>query len=929
MKIKRRQELPISGSSKRPLLRSSLQAALLALLSLPATAQESADAKKLERVEITGSAIKRIDSEGSLPVQVITRADMVKAGITTAAELVATLSAGSNALTDGVSMAFGGYKDQQGLNSANLRGLGTSSTLVLLNGRRMANFASPGDDSGVDLNSIPAAAIQRVEVLLDGASAIYGADAIGGVVNFITRKDYQGFEAEVYAGTSQEGGAGKRTVSLSGGFGDIARDRFNVFGVLDVQHTDALSTSQRKFINDLKIPERLPHLLSSAGFPGNIRLSRDQRDYLESQNFQINGTPISSRTINLSAPKCQPPHTLYLPGGVGGTDGCTFDYMRDVELYPKTDKADFLGRAVLQLNDKHQLFAEVSLTQAKSFYTGTSNRIDGELDVSMIPALAATGLGDALPDDRSITVRTRLLDAGRRTSEVTSTGNRFVLGLTGNVAGWDYDMAYNHSVNKVAERDVAGYLLYDKTMAAFANGTINPFGAQSAAGLKFLQDNQLNQEVRNASGTMDAFDIKGSGVVGQTAGGDIAMAVGAEFRREASKSAATDLLISDNIVGDPSPGDSQFTDHSRKVWAVYAEVIVPLSKQLELQAAVRHDHYDVVGGTTNPKLSLRYTPMKEVVLRASAGTGFRAPSLNDMYRPTKVSETSVLPDPVCMAENGNDLGYCADNWKTRTYANPNLKPEKSTQFSFGVVVEPHPLISLGLDYWNIEKSDLISTIGDDVILANLDKYGSLVHRFNMDEGLKGCDYDASDSAICFIELRKENRGKQRASGLDFTVDVRSHATSLGKFGAKLVGSLTLKSERQTGFGDGFISNLGRFVTDGVVQRWKHRLSVDWASGPWSLALSNSYSSGYTDQNSAIDTNSGTVVGANKVKAYSLWDLSAAWDVSKAITLRAGVKNLLDTPPPYSNQAYFFISGYDPSYTDPRGRFGYLSAKYSF
>jgi len=926
---------PQTAKSAGPTINRRLQACLLALgtlSALPGQAQEEAAAKKLERVEITGSAIKRIESEGALPVQVITRADMLKSGITTAAELIASLSAASNSLTDGVSIGTGGFKDQMGFNSANLRGLGTSSTLVLLNGRRMANFASPGDDSGVDLNNIPAAAIQRVEVLLDGASAIYGADAIGGVVNFITRKDFQGAEIEAYLGGTQEGGAGKKTVSLAAGFGDIARDRFNVFGVLDLQHTDALSTSQRKFISDLKIPERLPYLLSSYGFPSNIRLTSAQRDYLQDDSlhapFRINGQPISSRLINLSVPNCNPPHTLYLPDGIGGTDGCTYDYMRDVELYPKTDKINFLGRGVLALGEGHELFAEVSLTQAKSFYTGTSNRITGELDVSMIPALAATGLADALPDDRSITVRTRLLDAGRRTSELTSTGTRLLFGMKGNVAGWDYDWALNHSVNKISDRDVAGYLLYDKTMSAIASGLVNPFGAQSAAGLAFLHDNQLNQEVRNATGTMDSFDIKGSGVIGKTAGGDIAMALGAELRREASKSAASDLLLSDNILGDPTPGDAQFTNNSRKVWALYSELVAPLTRTLEMQVAVRHDHYEVVGGTTNPKISLRFAPSNELLFRASAGTGFRAPSLNDLYRPVKTGQTAVLPDPLCMSQNGNDLATCADYWTTRTYANANLKPEKSRQFSLGSVFAPTPQLSLGLDYWNIEKTDLISTLGDDVILSNPDKYGSLIHR-NNESGLTGCSYDPTDTSICYIELRKENRGRQKASGLDFTIDFKGTPSSLGKFGAKLVGTLTLSSEKQTGFGDGFVSDLGKFVTDGVVQRWKHRLTFDWSMGAWSVALANNYSSAYTDQNSAIDNTAGTVVGANTVKAYSLWDLSAAWDFSHAITLRAGVKNLFDTPPPFSNQAYFFLNGYDPSYTDPRGRFGYISAKYSF
>ena len=218
----------------KPIARAA--AAALVLASIAAHAQQE------QRVEITGSSIKRVASETALPVQVIRREDIEKSGVTTAAELLKNISASAAQLTDGASISdnTGG---QRGFNGANLRGLGVSSTLVLLNGRRMANFASPGDSAGVDLNSIPAGAIQRVEVLKDGASAIYGTDAIGGVINFITRQDYQGVDIGAYAMRTQDGGAGKTTGTISAGLGNIAKDRFNVFGVLDVQKLDPLRST--------------------------------------------------------------------------------------------------------------------------------------------------------------------------------------------------------------------------------------------------------------------------------------------------------------------------------------------------------------------------------------------------------------------------------------------------------------------------------------------------------------------------------------------------------------------------------------------------------------------------------------------------------------------------------------------------------------
>ena len=415
--------------------------AALGMLASGALAQDQEPArdgepapKKMQRVEITGSAIKRLESETALPVQIITRADIEKAGVTTAAELMARVSANVGGLTDGASINIGG--DQRGFNSANLRGVGTSSTLVLLNGRRMANFASPGDDAGVDLNNIPAAALQRVEVLLDGASALYGTDAIGGVINFITRKDYQGVELNVYGSRTDEGGAGKRTASITAGTGDLAADGYNIFAVVDLQKTDRLSTSQRKFIPNLHVAERLGHLLSSYTSPANIRLSSDQRDYLQEQGFLLNGKPITNRLINLSIPGCSGPANVYLPGGTGGVDACTYNYMGDTELYPKTDKQNLLTRGVFKINNDHQLYAEAALSRSRSYYVGSSARVTGYLDYSKVPQLANAGFDTALDEDgepvgRELELRMRLNEAGMRTSQLTSESQRFVVGATG------------------------------------------------------------------------------------------------------------------------------------------------------------------------------------------------------------------------------------------------------------------------------------------------------------------------------------------------------------------------------------------------------------------------------------------------------------------------------------------------------------------
>ena len=905
--------LKAGARAVRAVLLAGAWTTLTGTLGSTAVAQEIA--AELPRVEVTGSAIRRVQSETALPVEIISRAEIEKTGVTTAAEILGRVSANVNGLTDGASINVGG--DQRGFNSANLRGIGTSSTLVLLNGRRMANFASPGDDSGVDLNNIPAAALERVEVLLDGASALYGTDAIGGVINFITRKDYQGLELNVYGGKTDEGGAGKRTASISAGTGELERDGYNVFAVADFQRTNALNTSQRSFIPGLQVEQRLGHLLSGYTGPANIRLTSNQRDHLQELGFTINGRPITNRLINLSVPDCAPPANLYLPAGTGGVDACTYNYMGDTELYPKSEKASLLSRGVIKLGAGHQAYAEVALTRSKTWYTGSAARVTGYIDYSMVPQLAGTGL-DQLDDDYpgELELRMRLNEAGQRTSELTSEGMRFVVGMNGTLGGWDYDAAFNHSVNTVKDKDTHGYVLYNELLEGIADGRINPFGPSSAEGRALLDSIQVNDVVRRARGTLDSFDFKFSRALAPMEGGDLAVAIGGEARREQNRFTPSALLLSDNINNDAAPEGGRATSDSRNVAALYGEVLLPFARQWEAQLSARYDHYQEVGGAASPKIGLSYRPSNALLLRASAGRGFRAPTMNELHRPTVYSSTATLPDPVYCATVENNYADCADNWDTRRYSNTELKPEKSRQFSVGAVFAAGRHVSASLDYWNIKRTDLISEIGDDIILGNLAKYGSLVYR---DE----------DGLIDYIELRKENRGAQLARGLDLAVTVRGVDTAIGRFGGRLNGTYVLSSKIQNAPGDAFVSNLNRFVTDGVVQRWRHTVSFDWERGPFSTSLQNTWSSGYEDQNTAINIDDGSVVAQNRVKSYSRWDLSGAWQVDPALKLRLGVQNMFDESPPYSNQAYYFLSGYDPSYTDPRGRRFYASANYSF
>ena len=888
-----------------PVIKPIAQAALLAM-SMVASAQ----AQTTDRVEITGSSIKRLASETALPVQTIRREDIEKAGVTTAAELLRNISASSAQLSDGASITdnTGG---QRGFNGANLRGLGVSSTLVLLNGRRLANFASPGDAAGVDLNSIPAGAIARVEVLKDGASAIYGTDAIGGVINFITRKDYEGVDLGLHASRTQEGGAGKTTGTISGGLGNIAKDRFNVFGVLDVQQLDSLRSTQRDFLKERPLADTVPFYLSSRPYPGNLRLQGNaarrnaQLAAINAAGYSFNGTPYNQRTVNLSAPDCNPPASVYAASFL--SQACGYDYMQDTEIYPESQKLSFLGRGVFQLNNDTQVFAELLKSQAKTTYVLSPNP-------TTLTGVTFAEINGYLPrpinDANTFDIRFRATEAGNRSNEVTSDGDRVVLGLNG-VLGkdWDYSAAISRASNTSTDRYVNGYFRFAEFDAAVRAGLINPFGASSAAGKAKIDELRINDAARKSTGTTQGVDGKITGSLAELAGGSLGVAVGAELRREKQTFTPSALLVSNNIAGDrraslpagqPDP-TLVATSNSRDIASAYAEVSAPVTKELELQLALRFDKYQNIGNTTNPKLGVRWQPSKTVLLRGSAGTGFRAPSFSELYRPTvNGSSPAFIFDTVI-----GDF----DQWPTTKQANPDLKPEKSKQFSLGIVLEPTREFKASLDYWNIRKTDVISDLNEKTILGNPTRYAAYITR------------DAFDTPT--VLLKKENQGQLRTSGLDLELSAGGLATPLGSFGASFNGTYIMTYERQFGALEPLVSNVGRFLNDQVIQRWRHRATVDWSLGAVGLSLGNTYYSAYTDDNYLPNTPAG------KVKAYSLWDLSGSWAVNRQLTLRAGINNLADTAPPFSNQSYYFLSTYDPTYTDPRGRTFFASLKYSF
>ena len=931
------------NATKSPyfVLKPCVIAVAATLMTLNVNAQTApaapvAPAVKAEKIEVTGSSIKRIEGESALPVETITREDIDKVGVTTAAELLQKITSNVGGLTDGASISDQSGA-QRGFNGANLRGLGVSSTLVLLNGRRLANFASPGDNAGVDLNNIPSGAIQRVEVLKDGASAIYGTDAMGGVINFITRKDYQGVDISVYSLSTQQGGAGKTSVSASAGYGDLGKDGFNVWGAVDMQKLDSLRSSQRAFIREYDLPGRLAPQTSSNPFPANVDLTTTQLTALNNfvranpttalrgtnadGTWNPGGINSNSRRVNFARTSCTGganPNSV-VATGLGGREGCSYNYMGDTEIYPESEKTNFIGRATFQLAPSHQLFAEALLSKTTTDYAAspaTSGRIRTSANITLPASLQAV-TGITTPVD----FRFRLSDAGNRTSRVESEATRLVLGALGTFGAWDYDAAINQSVNEATDENLRGWVSNTRMLAGIANGTYNPFVLPTAAGRAFMDSIQLSGAARISKGTTTIVDGKVSRMLGRLDGGDIVLALGAEARRERTEFSATNVLKSNDVQGDRASSGALLADtnSTRDVKGIYAEVVAPFSKQWEFQFAVRNDRYDGVFDqatnrttpkltTTNPKFGISYRPDSTLLVRASYGTGFRAPSVSELFRPVRVGITaSFVRDPV-----SGEVGQLPLD----RFSNPDLQPEKSKQFSIGVVFEPSRNWNGSVDFWSIRKTDIISEIGEETIFSNPTYYNNpaIVSR-------------DSGGFVNVITVKKENRGKLNTAGLDVAMRWRGDSGPYGRFSAGLIGTVVTEYQFATDPRSPLVDGLGRFRDDKAVQRWRHKLNFDWDRGPVGLTLSNTYLSSYRDQNveglAAPEWNNRTV------DAYSLWDLSGSYRFSQNLRLRGGVLNLLDTAPPFTNQSRYFQVTWDSTYGDPRGRSYYASLTYSF
>jgi iron complex outermembrane receptor protein len=917
----------------------SLALAVAALGAQPAMAQE-APGGAMQRVEITGSSIKRATAETASPVQVISREDLAKSGKGTVAEYLQTLTAdGAGSLPTGFGNGFAA-----GSTAISLRGLGATSTLVLLNGRRMAPFAraDDGQKSFTDLSTVPMEAVERIEILKDGASSTYGADAIAGVVNIILRKDFTGLVAKLTLGESRYRDGEMAKGSLTWGKGNLDTDGYNILVNAEMYSNRELMNSDRASRAWIGHGDIRPwgYPLATQFAAGDVR------------GGVAGATPTGA---------IRNPSTLayeYLPGCSQFSNsvqpvpanGCVWHQDQFRSMQPQIDGVNLYTRATRNINSDLQVYAEAGYSKRDTSFTLTP--------ASITPTVAfppnaknptgvinyGSGAGTTIvlaanhpqnPYGVPVRVRYAAFDVGPSTRYVDNEFNRFVVGVKGAAMGWDFDTAYVHSESKL-DLNYSNMLNMNVVKDALGNSASPYFpyyiGNQAGKNPASLYAAMVTNATSHSTTQLDIVDFKASRELFQLPGGALGLAVGAEHRREKldnpSLSGTQDGTINSSYVA--AKGDE-------KVSAVFLEVAAPVIKTVELNAALRYDKYTNFSSTT-PKLGAKWTPLKTFALRGTYSEGFRAPGPAESGVESQSTGTATARDPIrCPGGTpapGASANDCAASVAAVKVGNPNLSPEKSKGATLGMVWDPLNNTSLSLDLWKIKRTDEINPLPYNEAAA-------LPTAVRSDNNLIGANGQVipNSGTLLISKAPYRNSSYTEIKGVDLDVKQRF---PLGEYGRVTAGltwthiaswmraeSATVKYQYAGTHGNCDTSNCAGTPKD------KISLVASWDKDAWNVTATANYRADMKNVAFAGDlcassfANGTPAPGGCKLASFTSVDLSARYNLSKNLQLFGSVSNLFDRIAPLDPLTYGGMSYNPMDASGAIGRYFKIGARYQY
>ena len=825
---------------------------------------------------------------------------------------------------------------------ASLHDLGGSYTLVLLNGRRIA---PTGSGSTINLNSIPMSAIERVEVLTDGASALYGSDAIAGVVNFVMKRHATGGNITA-SGSRADGGKGNSAyASVTYGLGDVDKDRYSLVASYRHDEQKRLASGDRDFSKSAYLPfsyegkNYIYDRTSTSADPANAQVTFTTASGLSSYSFS------PYRKANNNA--CAPNNVYSLNNTIAatnttataGTAMCAFDYVTTIDVYPESTRDSLFLSGEFKLSESAKLFSDIAFTRLDLIARIAPNPVPVAIPTSS--ALYNTYVKPYLTTAQQagvnqVTALYRATDFGPRTSETVTDASHIVVGGDFTAAGWDISSGLTWSRNKLDESYTNGYMKKAEFTSLIAAGSLDPFvpsGHQSAATKTLIDQSIYHGSIRTAATTLTAADVRGSRELFNMAGGMAMLGVGADIAQyHYVQTPSTDAVggVIYNFAANPA------YDLKRGNYGAFAEVQLPLIKKLDLTASLRYDSIDSVKdalkntdvgeklSSSTYKVSAKYAVTNTFMVRGSYGTGFKAPAMLDLAQP--IVSNGVTAAAYDCPFTGNALCKPGkQQYSQLSGGNPNLKPEKSKQGTFGMRIEPSADFTMAADYWTVKMSDAISAVSANQAFAEPAKYSALFMTYRQPAETQ--DYYAFLSS-------STNIGHTRNSGVDWEFTSRTNLNGLGRLTYGMNGTYMLESSyTRAGTANDWTDSMAHYGENASVTfRNIFNAVVKLETGAFGNSLTFSRRSPYKDQNQTVrdvTTNTNVKVSID-VPAYMTIDYQGTWKYNKALELRLGIKNLTNRQPPFTlRDSSGHQVGYDPRYASPLMRTVYVTGSYNF
>ncbi|MDR8523420.1 TonB-dependent receptor plug domain-containing protein [Shewanella fidelis] len=839
----------------------------------------AADDENVERIQVTGSRIQRSDMETATPVTVLSADEMAKQGFTSVQDALESLTSTTGAMT---TQSVHGFTPAA--SSISLRGAGANRTLTLINGKRLNQYPKPagGTDNFVDTANLPMEAVQRIEILQSGGSAIYGADAVGGVINIILKKDFEGVALKYRHGDTSNGGGANDRIALSIG---ASSDKGNVSSFIEFTDNESLLATDRD--NFGLHTDKVPH---------------SQYSQYSSYGARIAGTGSGAR--QLTPQECTDGGFLWDEA----RNICGFDRSAWRDLQPESTRFISSTNFNYELAEDMTFVGRLDFAEAKSITNIEPSAID-DYDITVAGDKLtvsygqegkdgymskefdkSTGLGGdfANAEDGSYYYARRLHELGHRSTETKTRNYFFTAGLEGLIAdeyNWDASVNYGRTSVDVfgsGNATVGGMFNYI-TAGENGNSLLENMSAEDAekASYSSFERAQSTQKNIQANITGSLFEMDA---------GDAMFAFGAEYTIQDYETDSDSESKNGNILG---KGGSSGAGE-RKNWATYAEVSIPVLDDLTIDAALRYDHYDNFGGNLSPQIAVEYRPVRELLVRGSWSSVFRAPDMHRVYGDPTDGFTTVIDFKQCAAMGGTPGTVYPDeelnavcnelHIDTTTGANEDLDAETGYTANIGAVWGGDAF-DASFDLWEWKLDDMVSDISASQAARDYELYEDMITR---DE----------NGTITHVNAVAQNLAYQKVRGLDLTAGYTWDLNSFGELKLNFSGTYILNSEYQLTSTDPVEDD----IDNGGLPQYRANLILGYFIEDFEATLGAYHTARmhgvqYKSFKEAAEANGDVFIEEDhEVASQTKWNLTAGYTISESIKLKAGIINLFDAGP---------------------------------